>query len=126
MESRARRLRQRLLGPAGARLADVEAYLRACGWRRRKSKGSHRAWIKEGKRTLIIPVHGPTVRAYVVREVLEATTDEERADSSGSQAAGRAAVDAGTAAQSRRELLRAGVGTARLHDRRAERVAGAQ
>ena len=84
MDSRVKRLRQQLLGPAGARLTDVEAYLRACGWRRRKSKGSHRAWVKEGKRTLIVPVHGPTVREYVIRQVLEATTDDEPADSSGS------------------------------------------
>lgn len=51
---------------------EVEAYLRACGWTTRKTKSGHRAWVKEGKRTLILPVHGTKVREYVIRQVLAA------------------------------------------------------
>jgi len=56
---------------------EVEAYLRACGWKTRKTKSGHRAWVKKGKRTLIIPVHGPNVREYVIRQVLAATLDDQ-------------------------------------------------
>lgn len=69
-------LRKTLEKAREARVADVEAYLRACGWKRRKTKGGHRAWVKEGKRTLIIPVHGSTVKEHVIRQVLEATGEE--------------------------------------------------
>lgn len=71
------RLRARFEGAREARVADIEAYLRACGWRQRGGKGSHRAWVKEGKRTLVVPVHGGRVRGYVIGQVLEATSDDE-------------------------------------------------
>jgi len=57
-------------------VAEVEAYLRACGWARRQVKGGHRAWVKVGKRTLVIPIHGTRVREYVIRQVLEETGEE--------------------------------------------------
>jgi predicted RNA binding protein YcfA (HicA-like mRNA interferase family) len=79
---RSRRLRSRLEGVTDATVADIEAYLRAIGWTRRRAKGSHRAWIKEGRRTLVIPVHGTRVRQYIIRQVLEAT-DEEAGGGSG-------------------------------------------
>jgi predicted RNA binding protein YcfA (HicA-like mRNA interferase family) len=75
-----RRLRARLEGVREARVAEVEAYLAACGWQQRTGKGSHRARVKEGKRTLVIPVHGGRVREYVIRQVLEATSDDEEDD----------------------------------------------
>ncbi|MGH2627111.1 MAG: type II toxin-antitoxin system HicA family toxin [Anaerolineales bacterium] len=68
-----RRLRQELEGRKEARVSEVETFLRACGWRARKSKSGHRAWVKEGKRTLIVPVHGTKVREYVIRQILAAT-----------------------------------------------------
>jgi len=70
------RLRRRLEGIRDARVAQVEAYLRACGWVRRRAKGGHRAWVKAGHRTLVIPVHGTIVRQYVIGQVLEATREE--------------------------------------------------
>lgn len=70
------RLRRRLGGASEASVAAVETYLDACGWERRRSKGGHRAWVKEGKRTLVIPVHGSKVREWVIRQVLEATEDD--------------------------------------------------
>jgi len=77
---RRKRLRERLEGAREARVAEVESYLEACGWRKRGGKGSHRAWTKDGKRTLVIPVHGGRVREYVIRQVLEATSDDDEAD----------------------------------------------
>ncbi|MGH9051623.1 MAG: type II toxin-antitoxin system HicA family toxin [Acidimicrobiia bacterium] len=73
---RRKRLRERLEGAREARVSEVEAYLEACGWRQRSGKGSHRAWTKEGRRTLVIPMHGGRVREYVIRQVLEATSDD--------------------------------------------------
>lgn len=73
---RIERLRRRLAASPEARLTEVETYLSACGWRRRKTKGGHRAWVKEGKRTLVIPAHGKNVREHVIRQVLEATASE--------------------------------------------------
>jgi hypothetical protein len=46
---------------------------------RLRAKSGHRAWIKPGKRTLIVPVHSSKVAPYVVREVLEANSDVEEA-----------------------------------------------
>ncbi len=78
MKSRGRavRLRRRLEGAREARVAELEAYLRACGWTRRLTRSGHRAWVKEGERTLVIPVHGTTVREYVIQQVLEATSEK--------------------------------------------------
>jgi len=70
------RLRRRLEGVRDASVAQVEAYLRACGWAGRRTKGGHRAWVKAGHRTLVIPVHGTRVRQYVIGQVLEATREE--------------------------------------------------
>ena len=70
------RRRKRLEGVRDASVAQVEAYLRACGWARRRTKGGHRAWVNAGRRTLVIPVHGPRVRQYVIGQVLEATREE--------------------------------------------------
>lgn len=75
-EGRARRFRRRLERAKEARLAEVEVYLRACGWTRRQTKGGHRAWVKEGKRTLVIPVHGTAVREHVIQQILEAASEE--------------------------------------------------
>ncbi len=41
-----------------ARVVDVQLYLAACGWTQRGGKGSDRARVKEGRRTLVIPFHG--------------------------------------------------------------------
>ena len=76
-KSRVARMRRRLASASDARVDEIESYLAACGWRRRTGKGAHRAWVKAGKRTLIIPVHGRRVREYVIRQVLEATQDEQ-------------------------------------------------
>ena len=56
-------------------MEDIENYLRACGWERRATAGGHRAWVMQGKRTLVIPIHGGKVREYVIRQVLEAAAD---------------------------------------------------
>lgn len=58
-------------------MSEVEAFLRACGWRARKSTGGHRAWVKEGKHTLIVPVHGTKVREYAIRQILAATMNNQ-------------------------------------------------
>ncbi len=76
MDGNVESLRKSLEKAREARVVDVEAYLRACGWKRRKTKGGHRAWVKEGKRTLIIPVHGSIVKEYVIRQALEATSEK--------------------------------------------------
>lgn len=73
---RRNRLRARLDGSKEASVDLVEAYLAASGWMLRKGRGGHRAWIKDGKRTLVIPVHGSKVRVYVIRQVLEATRED--------------------------------------------------
>ena len=75
-QDRVARLRRPLEGAREARVGVLEAYLRASGWTRRQTKGSHRAWVKEGRRTLVIPVHGTRVRDYVIQQVLEATGEE--------------------------------------------------
>lgn len=36
----------------------------------------NRAWVKAGKRTLVIPIHGTRVRECVIRQVLEETGEE--------------------------------------------------
>lgn len=78
-EQRRQRLRAKPEGAREARVADVEAYLRACGWRERQGKGSHRVWVKEGMRPLVIPFHSGRVREFVIRQVLEATSDDGEA-----------------------------------------------
>lgn len=75
-QDRSVRLRRGLELAKEARVAEVEAYLQACGWTRRQVKGGHRAWVKAGKRTLVIPIHGTRVREYVIRQVLEETGEE--------------------------------------------------
>ena len=75
-ERRVARLPTRLERVKEARVPEVEAYLRASGWTRRQTKGGHRAWVKEGRRTLVIPVHGATVKEHIIRQVLEATREE--------------------------------------------------
>jgi len=76
---RAARLRAKLAAGSQAPLGRVEAFLDACGWERRATKSSHRAWTKPGKRTLIVPVHSSKVAPSIVREVLEANSDVEEA-----------------------------------------------
>lgn len=76
---RAARLRAKLVAGSQAPLSRVEAFLEACGWERRTTKSSHRAWTKPGKRTLIVPVHSSKVAPYIVREVLEANSEVEEA-----------------------------------------------
>lgn len=75
-ESRRARLRSRLEGAREARIEDIEAYLRACGWTSRRGRGSHRAWTTPGKRTLVIPMHGGRVRRFVIDQILEVTSDD--------------------------------------------------
>lgn len=70
------RLRARLMGSREARIDELESYLRACGWTPRRGRGSHRAWTKAGKRTLVIPMHGGRVRGFVIEQVMEATSDD--------------------------------------------------
>ena len=76
MSERRTRLRARLESAREARVTEIETYLEACGWKRRAGKGSHRAWVIEGKRTLVIPIHTGRVREYVIKQVLEATKDD--------------------------------------------------
>lgn len=70
------RLRARLEGAREASAAEVEAFLLACEWVRRRTTSSHRAFVKPGRRTLIVPVHGK-VREHIIRSVLEANEDVE-------------------------------------------------
>jgi predicted RNA binding protein YcfA (HicA-like mRNA interferase family) len=62
--------------PKAVRFSELQQVLEAYGWVLERVRGSHHLFVKDGGR-LVIPLRRPHVLPAYVREVIEATVEEE-------------------------------------------------
>lgn len=70
--SRRERLIQRIVRrPAEARFGDVRSILVEFGWTHDRTRGSHAIFVKEGERSITVPVHHDKVGRRYLDQICE-------------------------------------------------------